>query len=152
MKEKYQFFVPGTPAPGGSKRFVGHSRAGRAILIDAAGTKNKNWRASVQVFAQQAGCTPLDGPLSLTVMFCMPRPKAHFRTGKRMHELRDDAPFLHTNAPDATKLLRSTEDALTGIAWHDDAQVAIQNVTKVYTGKPGASITIEQIDPVTTKP
>ena len=46
---KMTFFVPGIPAPGGSKRFVGHSKkTGRAILIDAAGERNKNWRSIVQ--------------------------------------------------------------------------------------------------------
>ena len=31
------FFVKGRPSPGGSKRYVGHSKAGRAILVDMGG-------------------------------------------------------------------------------------------------------------------
>jgi Holliday junction resolvase RusA-like endonuclease len=77
------------------------------------------------------------------VTFLMPRPKGHFRTGKRAHILREAAPLYHTSKPDATKLLRATEDALTGILWHDDAQIAMQIVKKRYTSSnPGAEIKI----------
>lgn len=143
---EYSFFVPGHPAPGGSKKFVGFSKAtGRAILVDAAGQRNKDWRTTVQVFAQQAGVQPLDGPIALTVRFCMPRPKSHYGTGRKASHLKAAAPSFHTTKPDTTKLLRSTEDALAGIAWKDDAQVCVQTATKRYDTKPGAWITIQQL-------
>jgi Holliday junction resolvase RusA-like endonuclease len=123
------FFVEGRPSPGGSKRYVGHSKAGRAILLDMGGNHTKDWRAAVAQAARLAhNGAPLTGPLYLSVTFCMKRPKSHFnRLG-----LKEDAPTWHTSAPDATKLLRSTEDALKGIPWLDDAQVAWQVAQKRY--------------------
>jgi Holliday junction resolvase RusA-like endonuclease len=50
-----------------------------------------------------------------------------------------------TNPPDATKLLRSTEDALTGIVWKDDKLIVDQLVSKNYQRPgiyPGAKITV----------
>jgi Holliday junction resolvase RusA-like endonuclease len=38
--------------------------------------------------------------------------------------------------PDATKLLRGLEDALTGVVWHDDAQIVSQHVEKRYALGP----------------
>jgi Holliday junction resolvase RusA-like endonuclease len=116
------FFIAGLPAPGGSKRFVGHSKkTGRAILIDAAGQRNKDWKANVGWNAQKAmeGRELETGPLSVTMTFFMPRPKYHFRANGTIKE---SAPKYPTTKPDTLKLTRSTEDAMTGIVWHDDAQ------------------------------
>lgn len=138
------FRVDGQPAPGGSKRFVGMSkRTGRAVLVDMGGKRNKTWRALVAAAGAALNAKPLEGPLELTCSFVMPRPKKHFHTDKkRKGQLRADAPHWHTNAPDATKLLRSTEDALKGITWGDDSQVARQHASKVYGDRPGALIEI----------
>lgn len=152
---KVSFFVPGIPAPGGSKRFVGHSKkTGRAILIDAAGERNKNWRSIVGVCGRDAmnkgfvaGEIPLwfDGALRVRFDFIMPRPKSHFNN---KGDLKPSAPFYHTTKPDALKLARSTEDALTGIVWADDAQTAMLEVSKRYAskGEPcGCQITIQSL-------
>jgi crossover junction endodeoxyribonuclease RusA len=139
----YQFNVPGIPAPGGSKRaFVIN---GKARLTDAGGERNKNWRAVVGLAAHRAGCAPLDGPLELSIVFIMPRPKSHYRTGRHAGQLRPDAPHWHTSRPDSTKLTRSTEDALLGLCWQDDAQVSRQVVDKIYGDVPGARITVWKI-------
>lgn len=139
------FFVEGIPAPGGSKKYVGQNkRTGRALLVDAGGKKNKVWRSVVAMEGKKAmkGLEPLTGPLSVTVNFFMPRPKYHF-TSKGA--FKKDTPFHHTVKPDATKLMRSTEDALTGVCWGDDAQIVEQTVHKSYDeseGCPGAHICI----------
>lgn len=141
------FFVHGRPSPGGSKRYVGHSKAGRAILVDMGGKHTKDWRECVAQAARIAHRKPpLDCPLRLKVVFYMKRPGAHFnKLG-----LRENAPVWHTNAPDATKLLRSTEDALKGILWRDDCLVTVQHVEKRYCDcdsyeaqKTGCYITLE---------
>ena len=129
-----KFFVHGRPSPGGSKRYVGHtkatiSRASRAVLIDMGGKHTKDWRAAVAQAARLAySNAPADVPLCLKVTFVIARPKAHYTC----RGLRDDAPVWHTNAPDATKLVRSTEDALKGILWVDDRLIATQTVEKRY--------------------
>lgn len=135
-------FVPGVPAPGGSKT-VFRTPSGKVNVTDAGGERNKNWRAVVATvaYAHFRGL-PMDGPLEVSVVFVMPRPKSHFR---RNGTLRPNAPRLHTNKPDATKLWRSTEDALTGILWRDDSTICRQAVEKVYGDVPGARLTVRRL-------
>ena len=135
------FFVPGIPRPGGSKTPFRNPKTGKPIVVDAS-RKNKEWRSVVALTAFEAmkGKEPTRLPVILRVIFYMPRPKSHYRTGKHAGELKEDAPIFHTNTPDATKLMRSTEDALTGILWHDDAQVVAQMAVKKYGESPGARI------------
>jgi Holliday junction resolvase RusA-like endonuclease len=142
-----RFFVPGIPAPGGSKRFVGIGRkTGRAILIDAAGEKNKNWRAAVAQVGARFFTAPLHGPLCVGFVFFMPRPKGHFGTGKKAGVLKPGAPAWHTTKPDLLKLMRSTEDALTGIAWVDDSQTCVMDrPIKQYGDQPGCLVTIRKL-------
>jgi Holliday junction resolvase RusA-like endonuclease len=130
------FFVPGLPAPGGSKRFVGFGkRTGRAILVDDAGERNKNWRTSVAQVgsAAMSGLPLFHGPLNVQMEMVMPRPKGHL-TSKG--EVRGSAPVAPTTKPDVLKLARSTEDALTGVVWSDDAQTVNLTLIKRYA-RPG---------------
>lgn len=148
---KLTFFVPGIPAPGGSKRFVGHSKkTGRAILIDAAGERNKNWRSIVGLVGaaemREKAVLSFTGPLRVRFDFIMPRRKADLNS---KGEVKASAPFYHTTKPDALKLARSTEDALTGIVWADDAQTAVLEISKRYAdaGEPcGCQIVIQTLD------
>ena len=138
------FFVPGIPKPGGSKKAFKHPYTNRVMIVDAS--NNKDWMNAVKDFCQQAyDGLPIHQPVRLDVTFFMPRPKYHFGTGKNAGKLKDNAPVYHTVKPDRTKLLRSTEDALTGIAWRDDTQVVTGNIEKRYGDRPGAKIRIDII-------
>lgn len=147
--DKLIFFVPGIPKPGGSKRVFHNKRTGKAMVTDACKT-NKDWRAVVANTALYAmSDNKFDKfesePLHLSVVFFMPRPKGHYRTGKNAHLLRQSAPAYPTTKPDATKLLRALEDALTGILWRDDAQIVLQMVSKKYVPNEyscGAMVTV----------
>ncbi len=131
MNTPITFFIPGIPAPGGSKRFVGFGKkTGRAILIDAAGERNKNWRSVCAMIAAQemTGKEMLRTPLSVHFAFFMPRPKGHYGT----KGLKQNAPQRPFTRPDVLKLSRSTEDALTGIVWADDSQTVHMNIAKYF--------------------
>lgn len=132
-----EFFVPGIPAPGGSKRFVGFGKkTGRAILIDDAGARNKNWRAVVSTVALEAmaGREVITmGAIHVSFEFVMPRPKAHYL---KSGALRASAPCWHTKVPDGLKLARSTEDAMTGIVYRDDSMIAREAIAKRFAA-PG---------------
>lgn len=143
------FFVPGIPAPGGSKKGFaikkGGVYTGRVIITDAAGQRNKNWRAAVALAAQaqtgEAGV--LRGPLRVDFSFVMPRLKAHFHSGKaKFGQLREDAPKWHVSKPDRTKITRSTEDALKGVIYADDSQIVDGQTTKCYGDQSGCLIKI----------
>lgn len=151
MSTPISFFVAGLPAPGGSKRgFIIRRKTGKlgVAMADMGGERNVNWKQAVatcaaKAMAGRAMFSPGE-PLSLRVEFHMPRPKSHF---KKNGELKPNAPFRHTNQPDATKLLRSTEDAMKGIVWADDSAVSNQIVDKAYLEPCGAKIRVEVIAP-----
>jgi len=137
-----EFSVIGVPAPGGSKRGFYNAKIKRVMIVDAC-ARNKPWREAVRWAAIEAmkhagirtgQCFPLQGPIRLDVIFWMPRPKGHYRTGNHAGKLRENAPLYPVTKPDRTKLLRALEDALTdsGI-WKDDTQVVSGDVSKRYT-------------------
>ena len=131
-----QFFVPGVPAPGGSKRaFI---VAGRAVVTDDA-KHNKPWRASVAAAAYDAYHGPiLDQPLVVSFTFILVRPRGHY--GKR--GVRPSAPKYPATKPDVLKLARSTEDALTGILWRDDSRTVALIARKVYGEQAGCWVSV----------
>jgi crossover junction endodeoxyribonuclease RusA len=134
------FFVPGTPKPGGSKRHVGNG-----ILIDSSGQAGKDWRGDVKVYAQQAyKGEPLTGPLEVEFHFVRQWPKSFLRADGGIKPSRHGA--KPTTNPDTTKLIRSVEDALTGILWADDSQIVRQWGSKVYGTKPGVEIVVKEIN------
>lgn len=145
-----RFFVPGVPAPGGSKTPMRNPHTGKIYVKDAC-KRNPAWRDRVASFALEAmaGRRPMEGPIRMTLYFMLPRPKSHYGTGKNADKLKDTAPIYHTSKPDATKLVRSTEDALTGILWRDDAVIAQQVVDKTYeAGKgPGVIVEVMRLEP-----
>jgi len=145
--------VVGLPAPQGSKRaFVVN---GRAVMTESS-KKVKPWRQDVAAAIQDAMDDPTTdwrvptGPIRVDITYYLPRPRYHFRTGKRAHELKPNAPTYVDKKPDKDKLDRATYDALTTSgAIRDDAQIAAGETTKRYAdAATGARITIT---PITTE-
>lgn len=136
-----KFWVPGVPAPGGSKKAFRHAATNRTVVIDDA-KGNRAWRARVALFATEAmkGRTPFAGPIEAWATFRVVRPKGHYGTGRNAKRLRDAAPAYPTTRPDATKLWRAAEDACTGVVWFDDSQVVAQHVFKLWGDQPGVLI------------
>ena len=145
------FYVCGDPSPKGSKTAI--VRGGRAVLLDGrtegARAKYALWRDSVAVCARLAMhtatkpyniLTPLDGPLSIDVVFYLARPKNETKLQR--------ARTWHTVRPDADKLLRAVLDPLSKIVITDDARIALVRVEKRYAATPdaiGAHITVIQL-------
>lgn len=125
--------VYGTPAPQGSKKFVGLSKSGHGVMIESS-KKVKPWRQDVKAAALEAraGAAPLDGPLIVRMVFTLPKP-ASAPKRRRIWPMRK---------PDVSKLARSTEDALTeaGI-WSDDARVVeYERLAKVFPGEDSEAL------------
>lgn len=153
--------VYGLPGPQGSKKVVGTrtAKSGKqtAIMIESS-AKVKPWRRAVAEAAEKVRpAEVLDGAIEADVVFSMPRPKVHYRTGKRAGELKDSfADATPCVMPDLSKLLRSTEDALKGIIWADDGRVVrYGRLEKVYVladdpdalDRPGARIRVRPFVP-----
>jgi Holliday junction resolvase RusA-like endonuclease len=138
------FFVPGIPAPQGSKRAFHHASTGKIMMLESS-KRVKPWRLDVAAMAHEAmGDRPLlEGPIALTVTFSFVRPKSHL-TSKG--DLRKGAPLEHVSRPDVSKLARALEDALTGIVFRDDSQVCELSACKEYVPDGGgALVTIEEV-------
>lgn len=126
-----EIIVYGSPAPQGSKKFVGMSKSGRGIMVESS-AKVRPWRmdvkdAAMKVRAKLGLVAPLDCPLMASMVFTLPKPSSAPKT-RRTWPCR---------MPDASKLLRSTEDALTDAGiWADDARVVeYGRVAKVFPGE-----------------
>jgi crossover junction endodeoxyribonuclease RusA len=156
--EQIQITVKGLPAPQGSKVAFKAPRTGRIVVKESSDAKVKAWRqgvagAALAAIAGRGLDLPIRRPVRVSIMFALPRPKDHYGTGRNAGQVKPSAPLWPTTYPDLSKLIRSTEDALTtaGI-WADDAQVVICVASKDYAGQvpgldlPGALITITPID------
>ena len=147
------FRVVGTPAPQGSKRHVGNG-----VMVESS-AKVKPWRQDVAAAAREAvereGWTCPSGAVSLHIAFLLARPLGHYGTGRNAGVLKDSAPFFVSKRPDLSKLVRSTEDALTTAGvYRDDNQVVAITTTKTYSddGVTGAVVTVRALGDAETTP
>lgn len=138
----------GSPAPQGSKKFMGITKMGRGILAEAS-DKTSPWRADVMTAARAAldelgRPAPLDGALIGRMVFSFLRPPSVKRSRR---------PFPSVY-PDLSKLLRSTEDALkaAGVIRDDALIVEYTRLAKTYVGedpealdRPGCLIVMRQL-------
>lgn len=143
-------FIPGKPAPQGSKharpiyRGRGEDRVftGKVAQVESSKVGVREWRADVRAAAEAAwaGRAPIDGPVVARMEFVLPRPRS---TPKRR-----TPPAV--KRPDCSKLARSTEDALTSAGvYRDDALIVDLHVSKRLAEldePPGARIRIGVLD------
>ena len=123
-----EFFVPGKPIGQGRISTINnhsfHSNAKELIP----------WRDSVAWCAKAAKIPLLDGPVQVSYLFVLPKPK----TVKR------DFPHV---VPDLDHLIRAIGDSLKGIAFFDDSQICrFLEINKVYGERIGAQIAIGILD------
>lgn len=140
-------WVPGIPIPQGSKRALPPARPGQhPRMIDQGQKKLKPWRATVGAIAaaeiQRRGLHAIVGPVVLELVLRFPRPRGHFGSGKNAGVLKASAPAVPGAKPDLDKCLRAIGDALTGIAYTDDARIVDAHVLKRYADQRGAGAAI----------
>lgn len=137
------FDVQGDPVPQGSKRVLPTARGPRVV---ESGKGLLPWRQAVAAAAMVAaadrstagGYSPeelplvAEGPVALALTFTLQRPRGHYGTGRNARKLKPSAPWYVPTRPDTDKLLRAVLDALTGVGYRDDAQVAWVRMAKVY--------------------
>lgn len=88
---------------------------------------------------------PLNCPINLKVDFYFTRPKAHFKTGKNAHMLKDNCPVWHLSKPDADNCFKMISDALNKVFWRDDSLICQVTVNKLYDLNPRIEIFITQL-------
>lgn len=146
-----ELIVFGNPAPQGSKKFVGVTKSGRGLMVESS-KRVKPWRMDVKAEAEKVMAAqtcpgrPLDGPLRVFMVFTVPKPTSAPKKRRTWPDRK----------PDLSKLVRSTEDALTDAGlWEDDARVVeYGRLAKVYPGEdpdslqsPGVRIRVEMVQP-----
>jgi Holliday junction resolvase RusA-like endonuclease len=136
------FVVVGLPAPQGSKRHVGNG-----VMVESSKAV-KPWRQDVKHAALLKVPNGWDrsGAMALTVSFRFRRPKGHYGT----RGLKPSAPVWNVSGRcgDLSKLVRATEDALTGVVWDDDRQVTTTAACKrwcIGEEPAGAVITVVRL-------
>jgi Holliday junction resolvase RusA-like endonuclease len=78
---------------------------------------------------------PFEGPVEMAVVFRIAPAKSRSKKWRREH-----AGEPHTQKPDADNLMKLVKDALNGIAYVDDSQVATSWATKVWAeGESGST-------------
>lgn len=126
----FTLYVEGDPAAQGSKRLV-TLKTGRTIMLENS-KKVKPWRTAVSEAATMQRCPMFEGDVALyaRVRFC--RPASHFRKDGQVKPKAAARP----GKADCDKLIRAIGDALTGIAYHDDRQIAVLAIERIWA-KPG---------------
>lgn len=136
--------VYGVPAPQGSARAFLHRTTGRIVVTHGC-SRTVAWRqqvsaALIEELAQRGHDPHTAGPLfprpaavRVTATFYLARPKS---LPKRF--------VTPTARPDLDKLLRAALDAMTGLAFEDDSQVAEIRTVKAF-GLPRAEFAVEVI-------
>lgn len=136
-----RLFVPGKPAPQGSKDFMGFRKSNGTAILKESSDAVGPWRDRIALQALQAmmdAGLPIVAkkyPVSTSLTFVMPRPASAPKT-------RTPAA---TNRPDADKLERAVNDGLTDVVWQDDSQVTHTERRKVIAEigqQPGVHIRI----------
>lgn len=130
------FFVPGAPAPKGSRRYVGNGRTIESSKLLGPWQEKVTWFA---VHAMKRHCAaPFTGPVTVNLAFVMPRPKSAPKT-KTLPAIK---------RPDIDKVCRGVLDGLTkGVVFMDDSQVTDLRATKrlALPGEtPGCHIAISE--------
>lgn len=137
-------FVPGVPRPQGSKRPFRNQHSGKIAMVESS-KHVKTWRDDIRgaLLDRLPAAAPFTCPVSVRLVFTMPRPKGHYRTGRNAHLLRDTAPPLPIGKPDVDKLIRAVLDAVGSAGVYvDDSQVTQVLGIKRYGRTPGVLIEI----------
>lgn len=135
------FTVPAVPVAQPRQRHRVVPSGGRSFVHNFTPAKHpvQAFKASVRLAAQGAyQGPPLEGPVGIVVVFAMPRP------GRLMWKKRPMPRCPHVSKPDIDNLAKSVKDALSGLLWRDDSQIAHANLSKVYAaGDEQPSVRIE---------
>lgn len=128
------FTVTGDPVGKGRPRFYN----GHAVTP----AKTRLYEEEVAILARVATKEPISGAVGIEIYAAFSVPKS--ATKKRKAELLES--FYVTKKPDVDNIAKSIMDAINGICYEDDAQVAGIRVIKAYTeGKPYVDVTVRKL-------
>ena len=129
--EKISFQVKGQPIPKARARTI--RKGGKTWSFTPK--RVTKWEQMIQEEAKKHFLEPLDGPLALTLIFYLKRPKSR----------RKDT-YVSTT-PDLDNLEKAVLDGLSDVAYIDDRLVVAKNSIKRYviTGEPRIEVTVTNL-------
>lgn len=113
------FTIPGTPVPWARSR-----QRGRAHFTDP---KVRRAQQAIAAAARAAGAEVIEGPVSVWMTF-------DYDADETKVGVRSEGTGKATR-PDVDNLIKNVLDALNGVCWHDDGQVAGISAVKVAKAK-----------------
>ena len=133
------FKVDGVPVPKGRARYVKRGNFVQTYTPE----KTRTYEILIKDAARQAmgGSEPLETPVSLYLYIRVPIPAS--ATKKRLQAIADGSE-KPIKKPDASNILKSVEDGMNGVVYHDDSQLINIHVTKVYSSLPGVDICVKE--------
>jgi Holliday junction resolvase RusA-like endonuclease len=135
-----KFTVYGDPAP------LSRHMLARGRMYNPSSNLQKEFLKACQIHMPTL---PPEGAMEAYMVFYFRRPKNHYYTGKNSHKLKSDSPSRHHIRRDLDNLVKFVLDALNGIAYKDDGQVASIKTHKFFTNlEPRTEITIREIPPI----
>jgi Holliday junction resolvase RusA-like endonuclease len=133
------FEVPGEPV-GKGRPIVGRSFGGGHPVLRTP-SKTIRYESDIAVFAAQAmaGRPLLEGPLWMHVTAFFARPKS---------QPKKNPPIWVTKKPDSSNILKAAEDALNGVAYVDDVQIADSRIVRRFCddNRPRLVVSIGKLD------
>jgi len=136
-----EFIIKGKP-----KALKRHRSTRTGRMYDPSAKDKKQIWLQIAKFKPE---TPLAGDIMLKLIFTMPRPKSHFRTGKFKHILKDGYEHIinHTFKPDIDNLVKLIADTIQGKDRMivDDSQICMLQAEKIYGETPMTEVIIEEI-------
>jgi crossover junction endodeoxyribonuclease RusA len=132
-----RFTVYGIAIPKGSTRAF---RRGAHVVVTTDNPNLANWESAVRyaaaTVAERSQYRLFEGGVAVTVAFHLPRPRS-VSPGRRPYPI---------TRPDLDKAARGILDPLTGVLYHDDAQVIDLHASKRYTDGPAhAEIEVREV-------
>ena len=134
-----QFSIPGNP-----KALKRHRVARNGRMYDPSSKDKKDIWLQIAKYKPKR---PYTGDIYLKVIFYMPRPKHHYRSGKYSHLLKDRCKDIiyHSIVPDLDNMVKLYSDILQPQIICDDSQICVLQAEKKYSTNPRVEITIQEI-------
>lgn len=115
---------------------IGKTRSGRMITYDPPELKAARQKLTAHLARHRPEApSPPGTPIALRVIWCFPA--ANY----------DRVGTYRISRPDTDNLNKMLKDCMTHVGfWHDDAQVAREEVIKVWSDRPGIYIEVSELE------
>jgi Holliday junction resolvase RusA-like endonuclease len=137
-----RLIIPGEPQAKGRPRFFPiRTKAGRTFSRAVTPLKTRTYETLIQELFVLAypGFMPMEGPLSMEVDAYLRIPKS---ASRRRRDMMEGGTIVPEKRPDVDNILKSAGDALNGLAFRDDSQIAEAIIRKRFSSQPRMIIRI----------